>query len=239
MIKSLAALLRWLVVVLTPVVLILTMARFLVADWYPRFEYGRPGFPPDSYGFNSEQRLDLALVAIHYLNAPGSAEQTISMLTEQRIPGTAQPLYNQYEISHMIDVKRVMSQLWRVQIVALLVVAVSLALLLSGRETRAGGYWALMMGGLFNTILLVVMGAFVLLGWQTFFIQFHEVFFPPGSWTFEWTDSLIRLFPDRFWFEAGAIIVLGTLAAGLLLALAGKLLLRRTSTARPVAAMAT
>ena len=69
-------------------------------------------------------------------------------------------------------------------------------------------------GGLLTAGLLLFLTVFVVLGWRTFFIGFHDLFFAPGTWTFDWSDSLIRLFPDRFWFDAGAIVTVGTLVAG-------------------------
>ena len=44
-----------------------------------------------------------------------------------------------------------------------------------------------------------------------FFAWFHSLFFTGNSWIFEYSDTLIRLFPIRFWqdtFLAAAIIVL-------------------------------
>jgi integral membrane protein (TIGR01906 family) len=81
---------------------------------------------------------------------------------------------------------------------------------------RADLHAALFSGGLLTVALLGGLTVFVLVGWRTFFIGFHEVFFPQGNWTFDWSDSLIRLFPDRFWFDAGVLIVGGALAAGVL-----------------------
>ena len=53
----------------------------------------------------------------------------------------------------------------------------------------------------------------VLLAWNWFFIAFHGVFFDAGTWTFNWSDSLIRLFPDKFWFDAGVLLVVLGLTA--------------------------
>ena len=46
---------------------------------------------------------------------------------------------------------------------------------------------------------------------NVFFTQFHHLFFEGDSWLFLFSDTLIRLFPIRFWedtFLAGAGIVL-------------------------------
>jgi integral membrane protein (TIGR01906 family) len=225
--KVLPQIIRWLIILAMPVFLVLTSARLLVADWYPRYEYAKASFPMDPYGFTQEQRTQLAIVAIHYLNSPQPAQQAIHMLTEQTMPTDNRPLYQQSEISHMVDVKIVMDQLWRVQVVAGLVVLAGLVILLIPASTRIVGFNALLGGGLLTAILLVVMGLFVVLSFNTFFVQFHEVFFPEGNWTFDWSDSLIRLFPQKFWFDAGTLIVVATLFEGLIAAAVGWALARR------------
>jgi integral membrane protein (TIGR01906 family) len=51
------------------------------------------------------------------------------------------------------------------------------------------------------------------LSWDTFFTSFHSIFFASGTWQFEYSDTLIRLFPEQFWFDAavtiGALTILG------------------------------
>jgi integral membrane protein (TIGR01906 family) len=225
--NALVTLLRWLIVLLMPVVIILLAARVMVNTWYPRFEYAKPDFPPDRYGFTHDERLELALVNINYLNRPEPADAAITMLQELRIPGTDRLLFTTDEIRHMIDVKRLMDQLWRVLLAGGLVLIAGLAFLLARRETRAEGYAAIFGGGLLTTGLLAVLIVFVLVAWNTFFVAFHDVFFPPGTWTFDWSDSLIRLFPDRFWFDAGVLLVGGALVAAIIVTLVGYLLGRR------------
>ncbi|MDV7390213.1 DUF1461 domain-containing protein, partial [Arthrospira platensis SPKY1] len=63
-----------------------------------------------------------------------------------------------------------------------------------------------------TAVLLVLL--FMGVAWGAFFTLFHDLFFPPGTWTFNYTDSLIRLFPEQFWFDfallwTGSILLLG------------------------------
>lgn len=225
--RFLVTLIRWLVVIAMPVFIILLAARVMVNTWYPRFEYAKPDFPPDPYGFTQAQRLERATVCIDFLNSPQPPEVAISMLEVLRLPDTDRPLFNQYELSHMIDVKRLTDVLWRVWRAAGLVLLLGLTFLF-WRSTRAEAYAAVFGGGLLTTGLLAVLIALVLTAWRWFFIAFHDVFFPPGTWTFDWSDSLIRLFPDRFWFDAGVLLVGGALVLGVGVTLAGWVLGRRT-----------
>jgi len=213
-----------LVVLAMPFFLVLTVTRVLISDWYPRHEYAKPDFSPDPYGFTQAERLDLSLVSIHYLQRLEPPEVAIEMLKAQRLPGTDRPLFDRYELSHMMDVKRLTDVLWQVHVAAGLIVIAGLILLLVRRESRLTGYSALLWGGGLTALLLFGLVLFVLLSWREFFITFHDVFFPPGTWTFDWTSSLIRLFPDQFWFDAGIILTAGSLLLGLLVALAGYVL---------------
>jgi integral membrane protein (TIGR01906 family) len=215
-----------LIVLAMPVFLVLSVARVLIADWYPRYEYAKADFPLDPYGFTQSQRIDLALVSIHYLQRPEPPQVAIEMLKAQRLPGADRPLFDQYELSHMIDVKRLTDALWKAHVVAGLVVIAGLILLLAWRKTRLTAYNALLYGGGFTALLLVGLVLFVLFSWREFFITFHDIFFSPGTWTFDWSNSLIRLFPDKFWFDAGTILTVGSLLLGLLVALVGYVLIR-------------
>ncbi len=225
--KTLIAITRWLIALALPVAIILLSARVMVNTWYPRFEYAKPDFPPDRYGFTDAERLAFATTSIDFLNAPAPPEEAIRMLVALRMPGTAEPLFLPYELSHMIDVKRLTDTLWRVLAVAGAVALAGVIALLARRETRRDGYAALFVGGALTLGLLLVLSALVLLSWRWFFIAFHDVFFPPGTWTFDWTDSLIRLFPDRFWFDAGVLLVGGALVLGLVVTALGWTLGRR------------
>ena len=67
----------------------------------------------------------------------------------------------------------------------------------------------------------------ILIAWPIFFVQFHELLFPPGTWTFAYTDSLIRLFPEQFWFDIGVLISVTTLVLGIFVALVGYFMSKR------------
>ena len=128
---------------------------------------------------------------------PEPPEVAVKMLEALRLPGTDQPMFTIYENQHMVDVKRLMDQLWQVLEIAVAVVAVGLAILLIPRRTRAEGYAAIFGGGLLTTGLLTLLILLVLLSWNWFFVAFHGVFLDAGTWTFNWSDSLIRLFPGQ------------------------------------------
>ncbi len=215
-----------LVVLLTPVLLGFATITWLVSLAYPQFEYGRPDFPPDPHGLTDEARLDLALVGVAYLQSDLPAYEVIHLLQEQVIPGIDQPLYTEVEIGHMLDVKNLTDAIRRYRLVAGVSLMVALFLLLGRPQTRRRGYQAIMQGGLATSVILVTLAGFIVFGWSLFFVAFHEILFPPGTWTFDGSSGLIRLFPERFWFDFGMLASTAVLVEGLCLALLGFLLLR-------------
>ncbi|NLF63181.1 MAG: DUF1461 domain-containing protein [Chloroflexi bacterium] len=234
--ERIANLIKWLVVLAMPFFLGLGVVLLVIANGgrYVRYEYGKANFTPDLNRYSEEERAllglqpftraereALALVAVDYLQRPEPAEEVIYLLEEQRLPGSDRPLYNEAEISHMIDVKNVVDGLRRVWWASAIVVVVGLLLLLWRRQSRRLAARALFQGGIATTGLLLFIALFILLVWDVFFVQFHELLFPPGTWTFNYSDSLIRLFPEMFWFDIGVLMSGGALAAGLLAMVAG------------------
>lgn len=223
--KAFMILVRWLVILAMPFFLGMGTIRAIIAWDYPAFEYQR--IPPDTFGFTPEQRLELARGTLDYLQRPEPAPEVIHLLEELRLPGTDQPLYNESEISHMIDVKNVADAMKWVAIVSGAIVLVGLGILLIPRRTRHFGWRTLMFAGLGTVIVLAVIALTILVAWPIFFVQFHELLFPPGTWTFAYTDSLIRLFPEQFWFDIGVLISGATLALGILAWAVGFVMSRR------------
>lgn len=213
------SLLSWLVAFLVPLALIGLGLRLLLTPAFLKIEYNMPYFPPDEYGFTKEDRLKWAPYALEYL--VNSAD--ISYLGDLKFDdGT--PLYNDRELSHMEDVKHVTKG-------ALNVWYISLALLVMlgiwswrGRSDNAQHGMqiyrqGLMRGGWLMVGLAVAIGLTVVVGilinpniFYGFFAGFHALFFEGDSWVFLYSDTLIRLFPIRFWQDAflfAAIIALG------------------------------
>lgn len=240
--KTAATVVQWLVVLTMPFFLGFSAIETFVngAELYLAYEYGKPGFPRDleqvdvvtqqQLGLTpltQEQREQMALVAVNYLQRPEPAEEVIFMLEDQRLPGTDRPLYNASEISHMIDVKHVTDGIARLNLVAAFIVLGGLALLLWGAKTRPLAYQAIFRGGVATMVVLLLIGLFIVLAWSIFFVQFHELLFPPGTWTFAYSDSLIRLFPEQFWFDFGVLLSGFAFLLGVAVTILGAFLRRR------------
>jgi integral membrane protein (TIGR01906 family) len=219
---------RILLIALIPLVLVLTNVRLLMTPLFPAIEYRLPGFPDDIYGFTRADRLKWSEIAINYLlNNEG-----IEYLGNLRFPDgqTAPPescqyyldgdcnrLYNDRELRHMVDVKVVTRWALNVWVISSILVLLAVALLYSFREMgalRAG----LLGGATVTLVLLLGLVAYLLLNFNTFFTQFHMVFFEGQTWIFLWSDTLIRLFPLPFWRDAFIFVGGGAIVEAVLLA---------------------
>jgi len=206
--------LSWLVAILVPLALIGLSIRILLTPIFLNIEYNMPYFPADEYGFTKVDRLKWAPYALDYL--VNSAD--ISYLGDLKFDDGSS-LYNERELSHMSDVKRVTKG-------TLNVWYISLALLLMLGIWAWRGDWmqtfrlGLMRGGWLMVSLAAAIGLIVIIGiaidpnvFWNFFAGFHSLFFTGDSWLFYFSDTLIRLFPIRFWEDAflfAAIIALGS-----------------------------
>ena len=210
--------LQLLIIFMTPFFLGLTTITLIISPAYPQYEYGRPNFPPDPYGLTQAERLDLALTAVSYLERPEPAHQIVHLLENQVLPGSSNPLYAQAELDHLIDVKNLTDAIRRLAWAAGVVLVLSLARLVYRPETRPLAYRVGMQGGLMTVMVLSGMIGVIVFGWPWFFTRFHELLFPPGTWMFAGYTGLIRLFPEQFWFDFGAILSTAVLLEGMAVA---------------------
>jgi len=207
--------LKLFIIVLIPILIIITAIRLLATDQYLAFEYGKASFPPDPFGFTQQQRFDLASSSIHYVRAhlPSNA------LSKQTLNGA--PVYNPREVSHMADVRTVFQRIFQVWQVTFIVLLVMGLILWRKRElfSLASGSNS---GGLLTSGIILSIALLAIFSWQFWFNIFHLFFFKPGSWLFSYSDTLIRLFPVQFWFDATLTISLLSLISGLAIAFIGR-----------------
>ncbi|GAA1116689.1 TIGR01906 family membrane protein [Citricoccus alkalitolerans] len=198
--------LQVLLAILFPVVVLIAAVRAVASPLFLWIEYHRPGFPADELGFTTEDRLTYGSAGMDFLfNA--APTRYLSDLAHQ-----GNQLFTDTEVSHMADVKLVM--LITMAAGAVLGLLCIIFMIVLARTAKGGIRRSLFAGSLWMLVVLIALAVLAVLGWEQFFATFHSLFFADGTWTFQATDALIRLYPNQFWMDAGigiAALVLVTL----------------------------
>lgn len=169
--------------------------------------------PPDPLGLTNTERLELAKTAVSTLHLWTPPENALNLIADQTLPDGS-PLYTKEELSHLIDVKHLTDTIRIMGLSALALLFTCLITFYPPRPRR----FALQrtaVGGLLliPAALLLLIG--IILLWPLFFVKFHELLFADGTWTFNETAGLIRLFPELFWFRVGQTILIRLFLVGL------------------------
>ena len=194
-----------LVAISLPFVLLLAGVDAVSSRMYIQHEYGLAGFPPSQL-YPQDERLRLAQATLHYLR---SAEGEDYLRSLQH---AGAPVYNEREVQHLVDVKEVMGKAFAAERISILICCVALAWLLLVSRERKAALTAVVTGCIVLWGMAFVIGVAAATNFDLFFAQFHRLFFAEGTWTFYVTDTLIQLFPLRFWMDA--TWKLGALALG-------------------------
>ncbi|MFH2039456.1 MAG: TIGR01906 family membrane protein [Chloroflexota bacterium] len=199
------------IAVLVPVALIIFGIRVLLSSTFLNIEYRMPGFPTDNYGFSLEERVKWSKLAVQYL-VNDSDDEFLGDLTF--LDGKA--LYNERELSHMSDVKKVVKPVLSIGY-ASWILLLGFGFIAYRIKWQSEYLRGLRLGGLIMIGLICVIGIFAIISFWKFFTIFHNLFFEGDSWLFMYSDTLIRLFPMRFWQDAFLVVGLITLGGSLML----------------------
>jgi len=205
-----------------PLVFLIGNIQLLAHPRFVRYEYGKAGFPADTgipvggYPLTKAERTALAEAALQsIIGAEG-----MRVLEEARFEETGTLAFNEREIGHMRDVRTLFRRSRVLFWVALVVLGGCVAVLM--RRGAGGGRLhrevtrPILISVLGTLSLAGLLGLYILLNFRSFFTEFHHVFFEGSTWLFRQDDTLIRLFPTDFWFDA-AIIIAGLTVAELAL----------------------
>jgi integral membrane protein (TIGR01906 family) len=182
-----------LITLLTPFLIVTTAMRIALSPIFYKLEYKLPNFPEDSYGFTNQDRLKWADLSIKYLLGSVSDDEFSAF---QFSDGT--PLFNEREISHMIDVRDLtveMLVIWRI------LVTIFLTTIYFGWKHKWLRAVLIALGNGAKTTIAMILTIliFVWIDFNQLFTLFHQIFFKGDSWLFYLSDTLIRLFPVKFW----------------------------------------
>ncbi|WP_102161477.1 DUF1461 domain-containing protein [Zhihengliuella halotolerans] len=188
-----------LLAIVYPFLLLIGALKAVASPWFLWLEYHRPGFPADEYGWDTAQRLTYGSYGVDYLsNAAGAG--FLGGLTA----ADGSPLMTESEVAHMADVKAVIATSFAAGFV-LLVAAVLMAWFLMKRYP--GGVRRALFAGAVGTLVVAgALAALAVINWNAFFTGVHALFFADGTWTFQYSDTLLRLYPEQFWIDAGIAV---------------------------------
>jgi integral membrane protein (TIGR01906 family) len=199
-----------LLLLLTPLLIITSGMRVALSPVFYTIEYRLPNFPPDSYGFTQADRLRWAEFSIDFI----SGKIDTATFAGAQLPDGS-PLFNEREIAHMVDVRILtiaMLWVWR-----FLVITFLLAFVFTKSKNAEGHFLQMLAQGAKVTLFLIAaILIFLAINFNQLFTAFHRIFFEGDSWLFYLNDSLIRLFPLKFWQDLfifiGALSILLSLA---------------------------
>ncbi len=188
-----------------PVALVHLGLGLLLSPSWLSFTYTRADFPSDPYGFSVDDRLRYGTLALAFIRE----NQPVAQLAAQTLDGAhcfppqsdVCPLYTPRELQHLVDVQQLAQAIRNIGSLTLGLLGLSVLALIAMRAQRR--LWHALVAAALGSIIAVFTVLFVaLVAWDTFFDTFHALFFEDGTWRFFYSDTLIRLYPERFWFDS-------------------------------------
>ena len=165
---------------------------------------------------------DLRQVAVDLREYFNSGQEPLHVRTS--IFELERDLFNEKEVHHMRDVKRL---LWGVYGALAVSAACLVAVAAVGFTRERRGYLRTLScrtlwGGGLTVALLALFGIVASVAFDALFLLFHRVSFANDFWQLDpRTDYLVLLFPQGFWFDATVWVALRAIAGGLILAASG------------------
>jgi len=137
-----------------------------------------------------------------------------------------QPVFDERERAHLRDVRAVFIALGGLGLGGLVV-------LVAGALVGRGAPWfwrSVAAGATLLALVVVVLGVFATVAFETAFELFHRSLFAGGSYTFDPArERLVQLFPEQFWYETALLVGVVLVAGSLVLALIARRRLRAGS----------
>ena len=214
-----------------PAVLAVNGIRLATNDRYVEALYDHGGVPDDRYGLPAAERERLALIGLRSIEP--STAQGDDLLREARLP-SGDPAFNVRELAHMEDVRTAVSRAYGFQIVAIIAIAILAVLLGLLSTTRAIVPVALARGAVLTLVVALVVPVVAATRYDSFESTFHGLFFEGDTWRFEETDTLRRLYPDRFWLDTAAVIGVLAVLQAVVVFVAARFWARRAGVRRPL-----
>jgi len=197
-------------VLITPFWILGISARITFNNWFIDYEYSKKDFPEDRWKLPDEVRKKLAKIGLRaVLSEEGLKEFKNAKFTDGR------KAFREKEINHMKDVNKFLSLFFPLTYSLFMLWTGGILLL---KEYRSKLF---LFSGFFSLLFLVFAGIVSFTDYSKAFEIFHNYFFGKTSWKFHYTDTLLRIYPMKFWFDGSIVIAILSAILSLMLTLVG------------------
>ena len=195
------------ITLLSPIIFLGIPTKLAFTEIYLEWYYRYHDLPPDRWGTTKEERLKLAKIGLRSVLSREGMEE----FKRAKLPN-GKRAFNNREVKHMHDVQTFLDRFFKALYISMCLYFLILILIRDIGFTSK----ALIVGSLFSLILFAVAGTLSYLFYSKAFELFHNFFFDPVSWRFRDTDTLLRIYPMKLWFDSTMYVLVVTLALCLL-----------------------
>jgi integral membrane protein (TIGR01906 family) len=214
-----------------PFLLVVTSIRILANEWFVNFEYSRPNFPPDPFGFTPAERTPLAMIGLHSV-LPDS--EGMILLERATLPDGSLA-FNAREIKHMTDVRILIGKVYPIELMSIALIVILAIVLNRSKNWRDAIPDGLRLGSILTLSILGALIAYLFINFDALFLQFHKLFFEGDTFAFQFSDTLIRLYPVQFWNDAFIAVGAMTVVMSLIVWVGSMLWLKKVHTSSVIA----
>ncbi|NPA54403.1 MAG: TIGR01906 family membrane protein [Aquificae bacterium] len=204
--------LKYFFIILAPLWIIGISTRIVFNEWFIDYEYSKKDFPKDRWNLDDEYRKHLAKLGLEAV----LSEEGLKEFSEAKLPNGVKA-FREKEIKHMKDVNKFLKFFFPLTYLAFFIWFLGFFL------WKDSSY--LIYSGVFTIFLIVFIGSLIIIFYEEAFAFFHDTVFGRNTWRFRQTDTLLRIYPMKFWFD-GTVFVIG-LSLFISLGLIGIGILRR------------
>ena len=194
----------------SPVWIIGLSARAVFNDWFIELEYSKKDFPKDKYGLNDEYRKKLAKVGLRAV----LSKEGLKEFEKAKLPN-GRKAFRKKEVKHMADVNKLLSFIFPVSYTLFFFWIIGVFSLEEYRKKLLIG------SGLFTIFLILITGIFTFTNYNKAFEIFHNYVFDTTSWKFKSYDTLLRVYPMKFWFDGTVAVTVISFILSLTLIITG------------------
>ncbi len=148
---------------------------------------------------------------------------TINVLDYLNSKGNLTSDFNEREISHMKDVKNLMNSLKIIFIVSISILFILVIFMFLYNYKNFSRFLSiyLMYGSAVSIILTIISAILSLISFDILFTIFHNLFFSGNSWLFNPADTIINIFPEKFFVDAFGFILMLSISISIALFILG------------------